>query len=237
MRLKSFAPVAGILLVLAVTGVAQAQGGGGGGRLSACRADAQTFCQNVEAGRGRRMACLVENKSKLSPECAQAIEARGSQRAGKQASSPSTSAEPAAQSRESNATVQGSAPAQLAGVKDGRGGRMAACRTDAATFCATAAKGGGERLKCLKANQSKLSPECQASIAQIGAQAQNLRTACKGDSETLCSGVQKGGGAILQCLRSNRDKLSTACGAALSSMPERGLKGRRAVAGAASLPR
>ena len=109
---------------------------------------------------------------------------------------------------------------------------MAACRTDAATFCVGAAKGGGERLKCLKANQAKLSPECQASLSQVGQQARNVRTACKGDRETLCAGVQQGRGAILQCLKSNKDKLSPACGEALSAMPERGGNGRRADAGA-----
>ena len=231
---KSFAAVAAVLMICAGSGLAQAQSGGVRGRLAACRVDAQTFCQNVEAGRGRRMACLVENKTKLSPECAQAIEARGSRDAGKQASPPSTGAAPAAQSTESNATARDNAPAQLADAKGGRRGRMAACRTDAATFCANAAKGGGELMKCLGENTGKLSPECRASIAQIGAQAQTMRTACKGDRETLCGGVQKGGGAILQCLRSNRDKLTPACGAALSSMPERGPKGRRADASAAA---
>ena len=230
MRFKSLLPLAGVLVLFAASDAAHAQGGGGRGRLAACRTDAATFCQNAEAGRGRRMACLMENKAKLSPECAQAIDARGSRGAGQQAAAP-VEAPPAAGNPAPGAAATTPGAAQPR-VKGGGGARMAACRTDAATFCASAAKGGGERLKCLKENQSKLSPDCQASLAQIGTQARNMRTACKGDRETLCGNVQKGGGGILQCLKSNKDKLSPACGEALSAMPERGAKGRRADAAA-----
>ena len=224
-------PLIAVLATFAASGNAGAQGAGKG--MSACRTDAATYCQNVEAGRGRRMACLNENKAKLSPECAQAIEGRGGRAAGAQPA-PAGSPAPAAVGP---SPQQGPAPPGTAQPRaKGAGGRMAACRTDLATFCATAAKGGGERMKCLKENQSKLSPDCQASLAQLGQQARTLQTACAADRQTLCAGVQKGGGAILQCLKSNRDKLSPACGEALSAVPERGGKGRRADAGA-TVPR
>ncbi len=241
MPFRRFAPIAILLTLCAAPGVLNAQDaapqGGGRGRLAACRTDARTFCQNVEAGRGRRLACLVENKDKLSPDCATALDARGQNGSKSGAAAVEGTAIPTQgtpiQPRPAQVTPAQVTPAQgspplAANAENRRGGRMAACRTDAATFCANAAKGGGERLKCLKENQSKLAPDCQAAIAQVGSQMRNFRQACKADREALCSNVQKGSGGIVQCLKSNRDKLSPACGEALSSVPEKGGKGRRA---------
>ncbi len=144
----------------------------------------------------------------------------------------------------------GGALAQDAAPK-GRG--MAACRTDAATFCASVEAGRGKRTACLVENKAKLSPECLAAVEARGAKgaARSADTggkggaagaegekkgkgrlaACTSDRQTLCAGVQKGGGAIIKCLKDNKEKLSPACGEALSSMPERGTKGKRAEAG------
>lgn len=232
LRFRSFAAIAIALTLCSGALHAQDAGSpagppnGGRGRLAACRTDARTFCQNIEAGRGRRMACLVENKAKLSPDCAAALDAHG--RTG------------AATAEGAVTPAQGSPPP--AASAGGRRGRMAACRIDAATFCASAQKGGGARLKCLKENQSKLQPDCQAALAQTGAQMHNLRSACKADRAALCADVAKGSGGILQCLKSNRDKLSPACGDALSAVPEKGGpekggKGRRADAGNGPLAR
>lgn len=63
-------------VVLCAPALAQAQqqppaaDGGGRGRMAVCRTDAARLCANAEAGRGRRLACLLENKAKLTPECA-----------------------------------------------------------------------------------------------------------------------------------------------------------------------
>lgn len=53
-----------------------------------------------------------------------------------------------------------------------------------------------------------------AMAAPEGAQA--LKQACKSDYKSLCSGVQPGGGRILDCLKKNHDKLSPTCQKALS---------------------
>ena len=81
MLFRKLTPIGLALALCSVAGAVHAQDagpqGGGRGRLAACRSDARTFCQNIEAGRGRRMACLGENKAKLSPECAAALDASG----------------------------------------------------------------------------------------------------------------------------------------------------------------
>lgn len=42
--------------------------------------------------------------------------------------------------------------------------------------------------------------------------------ACKADIQSLCSGVQPGGGRIGQCLQQNADKLSSGCKTKLSEV-------------------
>jgi Cysteine rich repeat len=47
-----------------------------------------------------------------------------------------------------------------------------------------------------------------------GAHAQDrkgLREACMGDAKKFCSGIQPGGGRIVQCLRSHDAELASAC--------------------------
>ncbi len=46
------------------------------GRMAACRADMQTFCATIVGGGGRKMACLAENKDKVTPACAAALSER-----------------------------------------------------------------------------------------------------------------------------------------------------------------
>lgn len=51
--------------------------------------------------------------------------------------------------------------------------------------------------------------------AQGGPAAQKLRAACAQDIETLCPGVQPGGGRILQCLKGHQKEVSPGCTAAI----------------------
>ncbi len=142
-----------------------------------------------------------------------------------------------AQSAPSPAPVQSTAPAAAPaaptdetkaptarGLEPGkRGGRLAACRTDAAAYCADAAKGG--RRQCLRDNAAKLSPECQAALANVGGgkgKGQGRRAACRGDVQTVCAGVEKGKGAIGKCLRENVAKLSPACAATIEAREAKG---------------
>lgn len=48
-----------------------------------------------------------------------------------------------------------------------------------------------------------------------------IRDACARDARTLCSGVQPGGGRILQCLNAHSSQLSDTCRNALNAAGER----------------
>lgn len=127
---------------------------------------------------------------------------------------PAQSTAPAAGDTEKAPTARGIEPGK-------RGGRLAACRTDAATYCADAAKGG--RRQCLRDNVAKLSPECQAALANVGGgKGKGRRAACRGDVQTVCAGVEKGKGAIGKCLRENIAKLSPACAATIEARKAKG---------------
>ena len=56
--------------------------------------------------------------------------------------------------------------------------------------------------------------------AQGGGMA-NMRTACQADMQKLCSGVQPGGGRIMECFNQHKDELSAACKAAVADVEQR----------------
>ncbi len=45
-----------------------------------------------------------------------------------------------------------------------------------------------------------------------------IQQACAGDFQTLCPGMQPGDGKLGQCIRANRDKLSSGCSSAMAAM-------------------
>jgi hypothetical protein len=117
----------------------------GRGAMRACRADMQTLCGTVERGKGNKIACLIENRAKASPECQAAITAVDAARSGKAADKAAKRAE--------------------GGGKGGKGGgKMAVCRADSKALCADVERGGGRKVACLKANEAKLTPECAAVV-------------------------------------------------------------------------
>lgn len=242
--IKQLIPVLGAMVMLVTPAVAEPKGGEGRGRLAACRADIASHCRGLEAGGGRRIACLIENKAKLTPECAAVVEARAA--AGSERRARAGGVEPSPPAGLGAGPVPADGTAGAPGVPAGErnpatapvtrgkgagkgGGRLGACRTDVATFCQGSEK-GKERTLCLQQNEAKLSPECQAAFGQRVAKAQDLRTACKSDREAHCSGVERGGGRMLQCLRSQQAKLSAACSTALSTRPDRIKRDRKAEA-------
>jgi hypothetical protein len=54
-------------------------------------------------------------------------------------------------------------------------------------------------------------------LSPANAQGANARQACRADYEQFCSGVQRGGGRILACLKSHANELSPECQQALAN--------------------
>lgn len=169
--------------------------GKGRGAMAACRTDAATFCQGVEAGRGARLTCLASHKEKLQPDCATAVEARLAARAARRAGAPAdqteTSAPEAAKGDQAPASPnQAQAPAadQARGQEEGqgrqrmRGPRMGLGGRDDARGGADDARG-------------------------------RARGACRTDAQSLCADAR--GPERRQCLMTNVDKVSPECAAAL----------------------
>ncbi len=52
---------------------------------------------------------------------------------------------------------------------EGKQQRLAACRDDLQSFCATVEKGGGRKVKCLKDNEAKLQPACKTALSEVEA--------------------------------------------------------------------
>lgn len=180
---KSVLGAAAVLAALATTATAQGRGG-----MAACRLDLATFCQGVEAGGGKKVACLTQNADKLSPECRAAMEQRQATRMERKDArlaqqAPAPQAQPPATGGGVPAVPQ-SAPATPSAAQPGvaaapspdkanpsgaraKGERpMAACRLDMQTYCATIVGGGGRKIACLYENQDKVSPACRAVLAE-----------------------------------------------------------------------
>ena len=120
--------------------------------MGACRADMQTLCGNVERGKGKKLACLIENRAKASAECQTAITAVEAARAGK---------------ADDKAGRRADGGQRGEGRRGERGGRMAACRADSQALCADVERGGGRKIACLKANEAKLTPDCAAVVKTL----------------------------------------------------------------------
>ena len=176
------------------------------GAKAACSADLATFCQGIEAGGGKKMACLTANQAKLSAACAASVEARRSARAAHSGLSQVAQA-PAAPGAAppASATAPVAAPPAAEPVR----GNMRACRTDMATLCSTVEAGGGRKIKCLMENKSKLSPECAAAVSTGKALVKNAKAACQDDAQKFC--LSERGPARMQCLTANKAQLSPAC--------------------------
>jgi Cysteine rich repeat len=191
--------LASALLVAATVAVfaqatAPAPGGHGAHCSAACRADIQSLCGGVTGGRGARMQCLVENRTKASPECQSAMAA--------------------IQERFAQRGVR-------SGEKRAR---FAACKADVANLCPEATKGGerAQCLKQNEAKLSAECGTVmkQAKEARIQGVKQ-AREACRADAQALCGSAEKGGGGMMRCLRDNEAKVSPGCNQALAGLPGR----------------
>lgn len=85
------------------------------------------------------------------------------------------------------------------------------CREDAARFCADIAPGDGRIFSCLAGRLPELSPACRDRVEKIQRRARKVFKSCSDDVARFCSNVRPERGAILRCLRQNRDVLSQEC--------------------------
>ncbi len=198
------------------------------GAITACAPDLAKFCPGIEAGGGKKMRCLIDNRASLSAECAGAVTARQALRPGgavmAQApgavSPPPPAGQPSGQPPGTMAPPVAAPPvvappaASLPKASPLQA-NMRACRTDMATFCGAVEKGGGRRVKCLLENQAKLGPDCASAIASAHAQKQASKSACEGDVAKLCAAAR--GPARRQCLDANRAQLTPACADVLAA--------------------
>ncbi len=165
--------------LLAAVGSAAAEDQEGAG---ACRADAQKLCKGVEPGQGRIAQCLKEHEAQVSAECKARI-AKMHERMKEFGEACKADVEKNCQGiepgqgrvmgclRKNEANLSAACKEQMAQMHERhekmRGrmrGAVEACKGDAQQYCADVQPGGGRVMKCLKANEAKLSDGCKAAM-------------------------------------------------------------------------
>lgn len=135
---------------------------------SACRSDYMAHCASVPTGGAAALNCLKQNKSKLSANCQQAVNAAGGGAASGAAAAPAEGGTP----------VQGGAAADTATAAPDAAPVAAplllrpmrpreilfvlrsACGGDVRALCGDVPPGGGRIVQCLAAQAARLSTEC-----------------------------------------------------------------------------
>ena len=99
---------------------------------------------------------------------------------------------------------------------------LEACRAEVAEYCSKTTPGNGRVIACLYAHEDQLSLKCDYVLFDASAELQNIMgdmhevgKACKPDIELLCTGVEKGEGRLLHCLKQKQKALSVPCADAI----------------------
>jgi hypothetical protein len=136
---------------------------------SACRSDYMAHCASVPTGGAAALNCLKQNKSKLSANCQQAVNAAGGGAAsGAAATAPTEGGAPAQGGAATDAATAApdAAPAAAPLVLRPMRPRevlfvlRSACGGDVRALCGDVPPGGGRIVQCLAAQASSLSTEC-----------------------------------------------------------------------------
>jgi hypothetical protein len=155
---------------------------------SQCRNDYMAHCASVPPGGKESLQCLQKNMSSLSSSCQTAVRA---------VSAPSeTAAEPAA------------APAKPANEP------TAAAPKVEPTAEAPKAEPAMATPKAAVSSAPASSTAKKPSSAQVTA----IRSACRNDYQKVCAGVPTGGAAALQCLETNKARVSAGCQKAVAAV-------------------
>jgi hypothetical protein len=164
---------------------------------SNCRSDYMAKCMSVKPGGPEAFQCLKKNEASLSAACKSAVNAISAAAEAKSEPKPAAVPAPAAPAHASPAPASpppaaAAAPAAAPAVAAPAAPKPAAPKPAAAAAAAPA----------------------QPSAAQQNAIKQN----CRNDFMSHCSGVQPGGAAALNCLKTNEARLAPACKSAVAAI-------------------
>jgi hypothetical protein len=129
---------------------------------SACRSDYMAHCSSVPTGGVAALNCLKQNKSKLSANCQQAVNAAGGGAAAGAAAAPAegnaatdaATAAPDAAPATAPMVLRPMRPREVLFVL------RSACGADVRALCGDVPPGGGRIVQCLAAQAALLSPAC-----------------------------------------------------------------------------
>jgi hypothetical protein len=129
---------------------------------SACRSDYMAHCSSVPTGGTAALNCLKQNKSKLSANCQQAVNAAGGGAASGAAAAP---AEGGAATDAATAAPDAAPAAAPIVLRPMRPREVlfvlrSACGADVRALCGDVPPGGGRIVQCLAAQAASLSPAC-----------------------------------------------------------------------------
>ena len=183
--------------MMTVTAMADPGRGGKGG--GECRAEIKALCGDVERGEALR-ECIEANVDNLSAACQERVAERKAKHEERKAS---------------------------------REAVKAACQADAASLCGGLE--GRELHQCMRQNKDNLSAQCTEAIesnrpkhgkhGKRGKGMKAVKAACQADAASLCGGLE--GREMFQCMRDNKDNLSTQCTDALEKAKGKRGKGKR----------
>jgi Cysteine rich repeat len=119
-----------------------------------CRSDYQSYCSSVPTGGAASLQCLQSHLSQLSSPCQTAVSA---------ASGGTATPPPAATGQ---AAAPSSAPPPPMSPREKMAVMRRACGGDFRAYCRGVPLGGGEGMRCLAQNESRLSPSCKNVLAE-----------------------------------------------------------------------
>ena len=134
---------------------------------SACRSDYMAHCSGVPTGGAAALSCLQQNKSKLSANCQQAVNAvGGGASGGTVAAAPATGGASANTAATPAATP---APMMLRAMRPREVLFVlrSACGSDVRALCGGIPPGGGRIVQCLASQAASLSPDCHGVLASF----------------------------------------------------------------------
>ncbi len=174
--------------------------------FAACKADINSLCQDAPSGIAGRLQCLKSNQDKLSPECIGTIKA-----------------------------IIGVVQERAAAITDAPK-PVKACQQDIAALCPDVAAGDGARIRCLRDNMPKLSPQCAESLKVARTRARSALQACEADRSKLCGSAGSKPAEQLKCLRERTADLSVECRQFISDVKAVGKAAGKSESGPAPKP-